>query len=72
MKTTYTYKCLNNHIWDEVREVDDRDNCATCMECEMYGKRIFNVPHVRWKGVWPHKDKSDEVDRYYPQLAKYG
>lgn len=49
---TYTYKCEDGHIYEEVRGINDDQKQTTCPteDCNKPLKRVFDSSPVQFKG----------------------
>lgn len=48
MKQIYSYHCKScNHIFEEIKEVEDRHNCSDCPQCESEDTRKIISPGIR-------------------------
>ena len=58
---TYARKCPNNHNFDVICKVDERNNSYPCPECGEESKRVFTAPQVVWL-MAPGESYMDRID----------
>jgi len=55
----YSFECVD-HLWDEIRTVEDRDTFAVCPECGRSGERILTVAAIHAFAEYADENLADK------------